>query len=514
MAQALAADPNAAIRELDKAVALDPSDLATVYRLAAALTAAGSPDAGAMQKRFDASHAVGDADAAPLQFDRAGLLRQVSGVAPIFLPQRYVAGLRLIETGDYAAGIRSWREAAESDPLVASNASAAAMAGARLRLGQLQAALTILRPAMTQSPTPEVQRIAGLAYWADEQYDKSVDVLTSAMRADARDERTRIALADVLIVSGKTADAERLLTETIGVLPESGLAHYRLAELYQSQSLLPRAIAEFEASARCSPLIGLDHLYETIGGLYVMQADFARTVRVYRMRIDVNPNNSEAHRKLGEVYALQGDDTAAVMEFDVAERLDPKNADAFAEAGQTYVRVARFGDAITASRRALALDPTNQKARFTLGTALVRQGDAPAGQRELETFQRETDKAAAARRQIAEVAVLRRDAARAAADGDYAGSASLLQRAAELAPQDRALQIDRAEVLLKAGRPQDALAVLAPPLAGDDADAHRLAAEANTALGRADVAEREQTRYRQLVEERKEQRLKTRPLLR
>ena len=90
--------------------------------------------------------------------------------------------------------------------------------------------------------------------------------------------------------------------------------------------------------------MGLDYLYDTIGGLYATRADFDRAAPAYRKRTDVNPNNSEAHRKLGEIYVLQGRDDAALAEFAVAQRLDRDNAEAFAEAGQVYLRAARFAD--------------------------------------------------------------------------------------------------------------------------------------------------------------------------
>ena len=171
-----------------------------------------------------------------------------------------------------------------------------------------------------------------------------------------------------------TTDARtqpQVLKDAIARAPESGQAHFRLFQLYQSRSLVSNAVAELEQAASCSPLIGLDYLYETLGGLYATQADFDHAAAWYRKRTDVNPNNSEAHRKLGEIYALQGRDDSGLVEFAVAVWLDRKNAEAFAEAGQAYLRANRFADAVRMSQQALALDPMQQKARFTLGTALT-----------------------------------------------------------------------------------------------------------------------------------------------
>jgi tetratricopeptide (TPR) repeat protein len=517
MAYDLSGDGAQAIAALERAAAIAPQDLGTAYRLAKALAGDASPKASAAQARVDALHlALPEIDSAPLQFERVGLLRQASGVAPIFPPQRYVAAFRLIDRGRYPDGVAALRAAIADDPLGAGGpASIASAAGSRLRRGQLQAALTELRGAPAQIPDAETQRIAGVAYWADEQYDRSIDAFTAAVRMNSRDERARIALADVFVAAGRPADAKQLLTETIALLPESGQAHYRLARLYQSESLVSDAAAAFEQSLACGPLVGLDYLYDTLGGLYAIQADFDRAVAAYRRRIDVNPNSSEAHRKLGEIYGLQGRDDVALAEFAVAQRLDRQSAEVLAEAGQTYLRLNRFADAVRLSRQALALDPTHQKARFTLGTSLVRLGRAAEGQRELDLFQRQIDETASTRRRALEAGTLERDAAQAERAGDYTQAASLLQRALEMTPGNAQLEFDLGRVLAKAGHPADALAHLAKAGESEDrAEAHQIAAEAYAALGQQDARAREETRFRQLVQQRKEERLRSRPLLR
>jgi tetratricopeptide (TPR) repeat protein len=513
----LTGDAANATSALEKAAAVVPRDLATAYRLAKALAGDQSPKASAAQARVDALHlALPEIDGAPLQFERVGLLRQAPGVAPIFPPQRYVAAFRLIDRGRYAEAVTALRAAIADDPLgVGAPAGTASAAGARLRRGQLQAALTELRGAPAQSTDAETVRVSGLAYWADEQYERSIDAFTAAVRMNPRDERARIALADVFVAAGRPADAKQLLKETIALLPESGQAHYRLARLYQSESLVSDAAAAFEQAAACFPLVGLDYLHDTLGGLYAIQADFDRAVAAYRRRIDVNPNSSEAHRKLGEIYALQGRDDAALAEFAVAQRLDRQSAEALADAAQAYLRLNRFADAVRLSQQALALDPMHQKARFTLGTSLVRLGRAADGQRELDLVQHEIDDTASTRRRALEASTLERDAAQAERAGDYPQAASFLQRALDLTPGNAQVEFDLGRMLVKAGRAADALAHLAKAGESEDrAEVHQIAAEAYAALGQPDARAREETRFRQLVQQRKEERLKSRPLLR
>jgi tetratricopeptide (TPR) repeat protein len=513
-AHELAGDRARAIAELEQATAIAPRNLASLSRLATLLAQTDSPRAADAQQRVDAAfQATSDAEA--LTFYRVGLVRQPAGVAPIFPPQRYVAGFRLIEGARFLEGLAALRAAVAGDPLVESApTSTAATSGTRLRQGQLQAALSGMRGALAQSPEAETWRVAGVAYWADEQYDNSTQALTSAIRLNAGDERSRVALADVLVAAGRSTDAEQALKQTIALMPDSGQAHYRLAEVYRSQSLVANAVEEFERAVSCSPLVGLDYLYDTIGGLHATQADLDRAATAYRKRIDANPNSPDAHRKLGEIFALQGVDSAALAEFAVAARLDPKSSgDVLAASGQAYLRAGRFADAVRSSRAALSRDPTQQKARFTLGTALARLGNRAEGQRELDLFQRDIDSAATSRRRALEAKALQRDAARAEAAGNYAEAVSALRRALGDTSADVPLETELARMLVKAGQPDEALRYLMKASQLEDPAVHQILADAYEALGQRDARDREQTRYRQLVEQRKEDRLKTRPLL-
>jgi tetratricopeptide (TPR) repeat protein len=521
MAAALAADPRTALAELEHAHAAAPTDAATLYRLSVALLESDRPSrAVEFQRRVDAERpvAAGRSGNAPaVTFERAGLLRQIDGVSPIFPPQIYGRGFGLIEAGQLAEGVAQLRDAMTNDRLMTSAPSGvAAVAGARLRQGQLQAALSGLRLSAGQSPEGESQRVAGLAYWADEQYDKSIEALTAAAALSPGDERARIALADVFVAANRSDDAERTLREVVALIPDSGQAHYRLGLLLQADSRIADAVHEYEKAVGCAPLTGLDHLFEVLGGLRATQADLAGAVTAHRRRIDVNPNNAEAHRKLGEIYALQGANDAALAEFTVAQWLNPRDADAYAGSGQIYLRLGRFADAARASRGALALDPTHQRARFALGTALARLGDAGGGQGELAVFQQQVDETAARRRRALEAETLASEAARFQTGGDYAQAAVFLQRALDAAPGDARLEFRLSGALSKAGKLEDALAHLTKAQAGepDNPDVHRLAADIYAGLGRQDERQREEQLSLVLLAQRKEQRLKQRPLLR
>ena len=504
-----------ALREFAAAAALD-SRRADVHALSASAYEFAGNSAAALAELAKAraiDPVAGDAI-------RAGLLRQVAGVAPICPPQIYVAGFQRLARGQLSEGLAQLRATVAADSLaMAGAASASVRAGLRLRLGELQAAMASLRLAPAPADA-ETERVTGVAYWADEQYDKAIAALTAAIGLNPLDERARVALADVLVAAGRQTDAERVLNEVIAAMPGSGQAHYRLAQIYQAQSKIGDAVAQYEKAATCAPLTGLDHLFDVIGGLYATQADLAHAADAYRRRIGVNPNNAAAHRELAEIYGLQGLDERALAEYGIARSLDPRDAAAATGVAQIDLRLGRFSDAARAAGDAIAIDPGQQKARFALGTALTRLGDAPGGQRELALFQQQVDDTAARRRRALDIDALAAEGARALAAGDYAKAAQTFQRALDAAPaaavDDVGIQIQLATALIKAGQPRDAIAHLTHAISvrNDDAEAHRLAADAYAATGQPEDREREDRLYRVLIEQQKEQRLRQRPLLR
>jgi tetratricopeptide (TPR) repeat protein len=512
-------DEPGAAHEFERAVALAPSDLAVAYNLARALLSTSEKEqARKIEQRLDSSMPraaeAWSTDEPTIRFDRIGLFRQSAGIAPIFLPQIYVRGFRLLAAGRYVETLQALRSAASIDPLqLAAPNSPTALGGATLRSGHWQAALSRLRSGNTDGS--DTQRLIGIAYWAGTDYDKSVTALEAAIAQSPVNERARIMLADVLVAADRPVDAEHSLEQTIRLMPDSGLAHYRLGAIYQSQSLVPKAIGELTQATACVPLTGLDNLFERIGALYTTQANFDEAITAYQKRINVNPNNPDAHRKLGEIYALQGQNDEALAEFAVTRWLDPRDADARAGSAQLYLRLGRYEDAFGAASAALGIDSRHQKARFARGTALARLGRPAEGQRDLDEFRIEMDRVNREQQQMLEVNRLRVENKRHLAAEEYDAALVGLRQLLERTPNDGQAQLQLGSVLVRVGRPEEAIAPLLK--ARDLADApeiHRVIAAAYEALGRVQDRDRETVLFQQMSEKEIEERLKNRPPLR
>jgi tetratricopeptide (TPR) repeat protein len=514
LAHGLGNRPSQAAEALRAALRLDAGDPMTLYGLAQQLYKMDRRDQAAdALRRFQESEWARlrrqRGTQASVPFERVNLLRQVAGASPIFPLHAYRPGFALLLEGKYDAAIGEFKLAAAADPLVGH--PVVAEYASALRRGQLEPAVAGLESFVrtaTGRGSGEALRILGSAYWVDGQFDQSAKWLNDAIRLDPEEERARLALADVLVDAGKLTEAEDALESAIAAIPDSGRAHYRLGQLYQSQSLFPQAVRELEAAARLTPLVGLDRLYETIGAAYSHQADFDRVVSAYLKRIDANPNNAGAHKSLGDIYFLQGRDDEALAEFAVTLLIDPRNSGALAGASQVYLRLGRFDEALDTSKQALALDARLKDARYALAISLLRLGKTADGQRELDVFQRMQAEVMANAQRQSELNATLRDAGRSLKSGEFAAAAAQLRKALTYDANSASVNRDLGLALIKAGQFEPAIQALdrAAQLS-DSAGVHELMASAYDALGRPTDGQAQTAIAARLTERAKAERL-------
>jgi tetratricopeptide (TPR) repeat protein len=491
----LAGNDTAATVALRSASTLNPDDAIAAYLLARLLSRSGATDdASRAYERFTAIRAQPNATDQP--FTDLRLFHETPGVEPFFPPALYAEGFASLQRGDLVHAIEQLRDSTLRDPLIAENgveSGALSRAVAAFRDGSLDRAAEHLAVAIELAPErSEPRRILGLVHHANRRSDAAIDALSEAIRLNPRDERARLGLADVLIESEKLTAARDALQEILKVYPASGRARYRLGMVYQRQGLYSDATRELTAAARLTPLLGLNSLYQTLGALARSQQQYDAAIAAFSQRIDLVPNDANAHHELGEMYFRQGRHTEALAEFTVAVMLDPKRTDSHAALGQVHLRNGTYADAAAAARRAVALDPSHREARYVLATSLVRMGSVDEGKRELEMYQRLQTEATAARSRQLEIDGLRRDASVSIVNGDFAQAIGLLRQVLERDQESAQSHLELGIALLKAGQAAEAVDRLnAAAARQDEEDAHEYLSEAYTALGRRADADRE-----------------------
>jgi tetratricopeptide (TPR) repeat protein len=377
-----------------------------------------------------------------------------------------------------------------------------AQGSAALRLGKLESALGHLRAAVVIDPdSSEAHRLLGIADRMDDDDNNSIEQFQTAIRLNPHDERSRVALADLLVSQERVAEAEREFNASIEALSGSGQSHYNLGRLLQSLWRPSEALRQFEEAVACNPLVGLDYLYQTIIGLHLAHSNVDGAIDTYSNRMIVNPNDADTHRNLGELYLQEGRDDEALTELLAALLINPRDSRAFAGMGQVHLRNGSYGDATEAARRALEIDNTSKDARFVLGSALMRLGDTEEGSRQLQEFQRLQTVASAAQARSLELKMLTQEASASLEKKEYDRAITFLQKT--LAYETTATTyLNLGVVLMRAGRHQEALEAFEKAVdLKDGAEIHRHLSEVYQALGRPEQSQKQRELYQRLKEE-------------
>jgi len=503
----LTGDRASAAEALKAALALSPKDPARIYSMARHLIENNQREAGLellqqVQRPPDQNAALGG----PAPFIRVDLVREVPGIEPFLPPTAYAEGFASLQKGELAQAITQLREALRRDPLLtlkAPEGDPVARAIAAFRNGLVDDARKQLDTAGAQSAgRSEASRILGMVDLADGETARAINQLRTAVRLNPGDERTRMALANALVENEQPDEAEQVLNDTLRAAPASGRAHYLLGLIYQRQGSRVEAIRELQAALAQKPLLGANTIHRMIGTLQKDEQDLDAAASSFAARVDLVPNDHDAHRDLGHVYFLQGGDVQARAEFEIALLVDPRDVDALTALGQVHLREGRLMDAADASRRALEIDPGHREARYVHATSLIRMGNVDEGNAEMQVFQRLQAEDGEARARTFELGRLRREAAVARAAGDYAAAVTLLQRALVLDPRAATSHLDLGLALLDGGQAAAAIdrlntaAALKAPL-----DVHRQLAKAYAALGQQDESAKEQATYERLKRE-------------
>jgi tetratricopeptide (TPR) repeat protein len=501
-------DAYAATTALQQAHALAPEDPARTYLLARRLLDANQQDAGLeLLQRIRHTPGRPTAPSGNALFIRLDLVRERPGINPFFPPVLYADGFSSLQRGDLASAIAQFRESTSRDPVMSSvtaaEADTIARAAAAFKAGMVDEARKQLESVLAQSPErAEVHRILGMVDLAGEEIERGLTRLRNAVRFNPGDERTRIALANALLENERLDEAEQSLLDTLKAVPASGRARYLLGLTYQRQGKRLDALRELQAAITSKPLLGANTVSQMIGTLQQDEQDLEAAAKSFAARVDLIPNERQAHVDLGKIFFLQGDDVQARAEFEVALLLNPADAEVYTALAQVHLRAGRHQEAADAARRALEIDVANREARYVHATALLRMGNTAEGTAELQVFQRLQAEDAAARARAFELGRLRREATVSIAAGDHANAVTLLQRALVMEPTSPMSHLDLGVALLESGQAAAAVerlttaAALNAPL-----DVHRHLARAYAALGQKGESQKEQAIYERLKRE-------------
>jgi tetratricopeptide (TPR) repeat protein len=229
--------------------------------------------------------------------------------------------------------------------------------------------------------------------------------------AAGTDERAALAAAGGLVQQLRHDEAEGALRAIVAAFPQSGIAHWLLARVYDTLNRISEARAEYEAAAPVA-LTGGATLYAAIGRLSRLEGRFDRAAEAFAQRVRLVPTDAGAHKDLAWIHLEQDRREEALSAYETARQLDPKDGATYAAIGQIHLDAGRVAAAVAALGRAIELMPETHQPRYAYALALKLAGQTEAAARQMETFERAERQAVADRRRQIATDVDTEDAAR------------------------------------------------------------------------------------------------------
>jgi tetratricopeptide (TPR) repeat protein len=194
---------------------------------------------------------------------------------------------------------------------------------------------------------------------------------------------------------GRHDEAFTHYMSAVRIEPDAVLPHYNLAQAYLQKGEKPAALLELLRAAQVQP--GRNDILEEINrlsdalqesrtpgalagkivreygellnrrGIYLAQIGNATAARdCFKKLVALQPNNGQAHANLGRAYVEEGNCTQALEEFLVAVNQLPAEASVYSSLGSCYASLGRAADARRAWEKALELDPQAKEPRRNL----------------------------------------------------------------------------------------------------------------------------------------------------
>lgn len=264
-------------------------------------------------------------------------------------------------------------------------------------------------------------------------------------------------LANLLRARGEREEAEHCYRTALRLNPGYAEAHYNLG-LVLKEKRPDEAIECFRRAAALQS--GYAEPLTQIGVVLKNLGRPTEAVPWLQQAAAANPRAMDAHYYLGIVTENLGGDAAE--HFARAVLLKPDSIEALRALCNALRKSDRIAEAVGVAQRWLAVAPEMAEPSAVLGDLLLRAGDAEAARPLVErALARERDNVA----YLILVARVRIE------EGRAAEAAALLQRAAEIAPEDAAVKTHLANALKILGRLDEAVRQLRDAIARDSDNA-------------------------------------------
>ncbi len=202
---------------------------------------------------------------------------------------------------------------------------------------------------------------------------ESIPYFEAVIRAEPENPEALTNLGMALMQVQRAKDAIPHLQKAVQLTPEVAIAHQDLAAAYIQLNQLTDAVAQLRLALHLSP--DAPQLHYNLGVALKMEDDAAGAIPELEIAGKQNPSAPEPPYLLGVLYMQTGRYADAARELDRSLRLQPDNGDGWATLGSVYAKLDNLSQATSALREAIRQLPRQPDPHLTLAAVLARQGN-------------------------------------------------------------------------------------------------------------------------------------------
>jgi protein O-GlcNAc transferase len=202
---------------------------------------------------------------------------------------------------------------------------------------------------------------------------EAIPLLRQVVQADPKNAEAAASLGLALLLAGNAKDAIPFLQRTLQQNPAAPTAPENLAAAYLQMNEIDEAIRVLTSGLEIDPQSF--QLHYNLGLALKLKDDNAAAIPELEAASRLNPSAHEPHYTLGILYMQDGRYDDAARELSLAMKLHPDNPDGWATLGSLYRKMDKLPEAAAALREAIRQLPGQPESHLTLAAVLAQQGN-------------------------------------------------------------------------------------------------------------------------------------------
>ena len=199
----------------------------------------------------------------------------------------------------------------------------------------------------------------------------AIPLLKTVIAAEPKNTEALINLGLALSQQHQAKDAVPYLQKAIALKPYSATAHQDLAAAFMQINQIDDAVGELQAALKLAP--DEPQLHYNLGVAYKLEDDAKDAIPELEAAEKLDHSSYEPSYVLGLLYMQVGRYADAAAQLEASLKLHPENGDGWATLGSVYNKLNRLPEAVTALREAVKQLPDQADPHLTLAAVLVKQ---------------------------------------------------------------------------------------------------------------------------------------------